>query len=131
MISPVAYPKMTRTRSDVGVHIAPGEIAGAKAQAPEPGLGGVCRQVHPRLSLLQTLQQFPEFQFVTGARESVGEDLRDQSQPGDQRVRPVARRAQGIEAEGANGWFTAHGERETQRRSDTQRLAGAPIDSRC
>ena len=96
------------------------EDAGAVVQSPEPRLGGVRRQAQPRLTL-------PQAQLVGAlASQRVGEDLRDQLQPLHQRVRPVALRPQGIEAQGADGRRASHREREGQIRLDPEQAAGSP-----
>ena len=65
---------------------------------------------------------------MASADERVGEDLRDQLEPLDQRVGPVALRAQGVESQGAYGGLTAHRERDAQGRLDAEPAAGLPVD---
>ena len=95
------------------------EDARAVVQGPEPRLGGVRRQGQALLAL-------PQAQLVAPPGERVGEDLRDQLQPLHERVRPVALRPQGVEAQGANGRLAPHREREAQVRLDAEQAAALP-----
>ena len=112
MTSSGVYPKIARALSVAQ------KTPGAVVQDPEPRLGGVRRQGQALLALPQG--------FVGAlSRQRVGEDLRDQLQPLHQRVRPVALRPQGIEAQGADGRLAPHREREGQIRLDAEEAAGS------
>ena len=89
------------------------EDAGAVVQSPEPRLGGVGGQAQPRFTL-------PQLLVGALASQRVGEHLRDQLQPLHQRVRPVALRPRGIEAQGAEGRRASHRERDGQIRLDPE-----------
>ena len=60
--------------------------------------------------------------------ERVGENLRDQLQLRHQRVRPVALRLQGVEAQSAEGLPAPQRERQAQNRLDAMQAAEFAVD---
>ena len=76
-------------------------------EAPESRFGEVRRHGQALLALPQRLVR-----ALAGQR--VGEDLRDQLQPIDQRRRPVAMHPKGVEGHGPDGRIVSHREREAQ-----------------
>ena len=74
---------------------------------PRSGLGGFRRQLQPFFAV-------PQRVFVSHAGQGVGEDLRHQFQPLDQRIRPCARRDHVVEAQRAKRRRAAHGQRANQ-----------------
>ena len=107
--------------TDLGEAVVDEDGTRAEVDLVEAEAGEIGRLPQARLALLQA-------QLVASADERVGEDLRDQLEPLDQRVGPVALRAQGVESQGAYGGLTAHRERDAQGRLDAEPAAGVPID---